>query len=161
LEFILDGGQCPVGVESTIIKPEKEFISILRYGGISEEEVESVTGLPVKKISGAEIESPGQLPYHYSPNTRLILKEKIDSSELKEDVGFIFFKNPNFKIDKINSIVLSKDGNLNEVAVNIFAALHKFDDMTFKYILVEKVPMQGIGKAIMDRIEKASKKFSN
>ena len=103
VDMILDGGKCSVGIESTIIKIENGVPIILRHGGLPVDEIEKVAGkvisniLPNKNIEGAGdnngLESPGQLPYHYSPLTPLVLFEDFDEINITGlKAGLILFK---------------------------------------------------------------------
>ncbi len=156
VDLILDGGNCEVGVESTIVKIDEKGASILRFGGISLEDIEKHIG-HVEKASSTVYESPGQLASHYAPATSLVLIER-DIPE-NDDAAYLAFKEKpvhHFKAVE----VLSPSGNLQEAATNLFAALHRLDRCGASIIYAEPVPEIGLGRAIMDRLRKASKKNS-
>jgi len=159
IELILDGGKCQVGVESTIIKVEKERVILLRPGGIPVEDIESVAG-PVEKASeSGKPEAPGQLPYHYSPETKIKIVNNIaEYKEVDDDTAILLFKN-NSIIEMNDSVeILSPKGDLREAASNLFSALHRLDSLGKKLIIAESVPEKGLGLAIMDRLNRAAKK---
>ena len=105
-----------------------------------------------------KIQSPGQLLTHYSPHTRLILvdpEKPIPSTGKK--TGYLAFRKPpqeSFDIVK----VLSPSGDLKEAAANLFKMLHELDESAVDVILAEKIPEEGLGLAIMDRLRKAEHK---
>lgn len=158
VDLILDGGKCSVGIESTIIQYEEENFYLLRHGGISKEEIEKITGkISNKKPNAEKPNSPGQLPFHYSPNTPLKFYDESLLDESKK-IGALFFREKiddfNYKIER----VLSPSGNLREAAANLFLMLHEFETLDLDLILVEKIDQSGLGSAIMDRLTKAVNK---
>lgn len=165
IDMILDGGKCKVGIESTIIKIENGMPVLLRHGGLPIEEIESIVGKVKQTINaensicGENPESPGQLPYHYSPTTPLILAEditKVKTGNLK--AGLLSFTKPRNDLPFLKIEILSETGNMREAAANFFACLHNLDESGLDIIYAEKVSLNGLGKAIMDRLAKASKK---
>ncbi|MCM8804768.1 MAG: L-threonylcarbamoyladenylate synthase [Candidatus Omnitrophica bacterium] len=155
IELIIDGGKCPVGIESTVIDLTTDRNIILRPGGIPKEDIEKVIG-EVEIIEKTEkISSPGQLPYHYSPKTPLkILK---DYKEVKDGIkaALLAFKKPLYKEKFLKIEILSEKGDIREAASNFFSSLHKLDEEGLDIIYAEPVPEEGLGIAIMDRLKKA------
>ena len=152
IKFILDGGISKIGLESTIIDLTSSP-KILRPGSITVKKINKVLKSKIKiekKIK--KIKSPGQLKSHYSPGIPLSFKTK--SSKKNEAVVGLGKK---FKIKK-NYFNLSKNGNLNEAANNLYKTLRKIKNSGFKSIAVNKIPNVGIGIAINDRLKKASNK---
>ena len=152
VKFILDGGQCKIGLESTIVdltgKP-----TILRQGIITREEINKILR---KKITVNKkpktIKGPGQLKLHYSPGIPILM----DTIQPKKNEAFITF-GKKFK-DSKNHFNLSKNDNLNEAANNLYKMMRKIKKRNFKSIAVCKIPDFGIGRAINDRLKKASYK---
>lgn len=161
VDLILDGGRCSVGVESTIIQFHEGNFYLLRHGGLAKEEIEKQIGeIKSGKIDVSKPNAPGQLPFHYSPNTPLYFyNEKYLDPQKK--IGLISFKekknNFNFAFNK----VLSHDGNLHEAASNLFLFLHELEKENLDLILVEPVEEKGLGRAIMDRLRKATFRFTS
>ncbi len=156
---ILDGGACVVGVESTIIKIENDAFHLLRPGGVPVEEIERIVGRVQVAVYGALTEAPGQLPYHYAPSTPVALIERIEEYQLEDpDAVFLFFREPLFAIPAGRCEVLSPSGSISEAAANLFSGLHRLDGLHKKIIYAEEVPSEGLGRAIMDRLVKASKR---
>lgn len=155
--MIIDGGQCHVGIESTIISAAGEGITLLRPGGIPVEAIEEAAKIKViLPEHGSKPQAPGQLPYHYSPEKPVHLVDRIH-----EDIpgaGLLFFMKPSFSCPAGRSLVLSETGNLREAAANLFAHLHSLDSMKIDSIYAERVPEKGLGLGIMDRLTKASMK---
>ena len=160
ISYILDGGECTVGLESTIIGfDEEENIIIHRIGGISIEEI--------KKISGDKItlqtketdlpDAPGQLKSHYATHTPLYLgniDELIKKNKEKKMAVISFSKNCD-DVDIKNQFVLSPSGNLEEAAKNLFKVLRKTDELNVDIVIAELLPEKGLGRAINDRLKRA------
>jgi L-threonylcarbamoyladenylate synthase len=160
VDLILDGGPCPVGVESTILSFLEEKPRLLRPGGVLLEEIESIIG----KVEISPIEdrpsAPGMLPRHYAPRTPIVLdwsKKNFDSYKNKK-IGLLAFKEQkNFlKFHQIE--VLSKKGDFREAAANLFSAIRRLDAHHLDLILAESIPEVGLGRAIMDRLRRATSK---
>ena len=164
IDMIIDGGPCTVGVESTIIKIEDSRTILLRPGGISLEQLEPVTGPVITGENLSDItEAPGQLPYHYSPSKIVRIFESAEAMDFSsEDTAFLLFRECDRNIiepaDPANIEILSPSGDLREAAANIFSALHRLDSLPVSRIHAEAIPETGLGRAIMDRLKKASKK---
>lgn len=155
--LILDGGNCEVGLESTIISRGDAGWNILRPGGISRDDLEEIIG-PLKKVEspGERPEAPGQLPWHYSPSSTLTVVPRItDPMKSDKKAGCLFFEKPDGDLHERHGF-LSHDGNLNEAAANLFSELHRLDDLGLEQIYVEEVPEHGAGLAIMDRLRRAA-----
>ena len=152
IKFILDGGQCKIGLESTIIDLTNKP-TILRQGIIT---IEKIHKILKKKIivnkKPKTIKSPGQLKLHYSPGIPILMNKKYP----KKDGAFITF-GKKFKGGK-NHYNLSKNDNLKEAANNLYKTMRKIKKRNFKSITVCKIPDLGIGRAINDRLRKASYK---
>jgi len=157
VNMVLDGGPCQVGVESTIISfVEKEPV-LLRPGGLSLEEIEFIIGkVLVFKGSSDKPMAPGQLLQHYSPRTplRLIPTGEIPATQGKS--GWLGLQNPPSGFAVVE--VLSQKGDLKEAAANFFAAMRRLDEKNLDLILAQPVPDQGLGRAINDRLYRASYK---
>ncbi|MDH3381855.1 MAG: L-threonylcarbamoyladenylate synthase [Flavobacteriaceae bacterium] len=160
IPYILDGGSCDKGIESTVVGFENGKIIIYRLGAISLEMIAEVSKEVIIRDTEEEKPlSPGMVPHHYSPHTKLILTDKpeeIVKFYKDDEVAFIGFKNKLNCIPDENQLVLSSDGNLNEAAQNLYHALHLMDDKNLKVIVAEKMPNEGIGKSINDRLTRAS-----
>ena len=159
IPYILDGGPCSVGIESTIIDFTKEEVQVLRLGGLTVEAIEEVLGYKVKKIrtSSSRPEAPGMLTAHYSPGCPVVLGN-IQSEYKKRGVknpGFITFgeMTPPAPGPEFN---LSTDGKLSEAAKNLFSALRFFADKKVDVVFAAYLPENGLGRAINDRLKRAA-----
>lgn len=150
IDAVLDGGACPVGLESTILSLVTPQARILRPGGVTADAIAGVLGTPV--MSGADtgvLTSPGQLASHYAPDASLRLNA--DSPEADEIwLGF----GPDCEGA---DMTLSASGDLSEAAANLFAALRLLDARSSgRRIAVAPIPENGLGEAINDRLVRAA-----
>jgi len=161
VDIILDGGNTTIGVESTIIKVNEEGFVLLRHGGIPIEEIQKVAGKINQKVNeNNNPQSPGQLPFHYSPCIPIYFIGEVDKSKLKnKKLGGLFFSNnkTNFHFNTIK--ILSPTGNYYEAAANLFLYLHELESSNIDLILAEKIPEENLGKAIMDRLKRSVNKY--
>lgn len=159
ISYILEGGSCEKGIESTIIGFENNKPILYRVGAISIEEIEKVTGkIKTKNTASASPEAPGMLSKHYSPKTKFIVSENISDNiekNLNKNIGFLLFKNMTQDLTTDKYIQLSLIEDINEAAQNLYAAMHQLDAMNFDAIYAEKVPEKGIGISINDRLFRA------
>ena len=159
IKYILDGGDCAVGIESTIIGFENEVPMVYRLGGLNLEKIESVIGkVSVQLNSSSNPKAPGQLQSHYAPTKKMKLGNINDLLRLygTERVGVITFQKHMENIDGDHQIILSPTGNLEEAAQKLFASLRTLDKNDIDMILAEEVPDVGLGKAINDRLRRAA-----
>lgn len=159
VDFILDGGPCAVGLESTIVSFVEKEPQLLRPGGISLEEIESIIGnVTVRSRNKGKPDAPGMLPRHYSPRTPILLdwSAKDVSRFNNQKVGFLAFRqiHPSLTFHQVE--ILSQSGDLREAASNLFGAIRRLDASGLDLILAESVPETGLGRAIMDRLRRAS-----
>jgi len=153
IKLILDGGKTKIGLESTIVDLTDK-ISILRPGGITIEQLEEVLHCKIKlKRLLKNIKSPGQLGLHYSPGIPVRLNAKYP----KKNEAFLQFSEK--AKNKNNYFTLSKSGNMKEAAKNLFSILRLIKKKGYSSIAVGKIPNQGLGLAINDRLKRASKKW--
>ena len=158
IPYILDGGDCSVGIESTIIGFENETPVLYRPGGLSLEKVQQVTGKIVTRSSTARTLAPGMLKTHYAPNKKMFIgsiQELLNKYDTNS-AGVLSFKDTFSGISSERQLQLSLTGDLREAAQNLFASLRKLDSMDIKYIFAEQVPAHGLGIAINDRLKRAA-----
>lgn len=149
--LILDGGPCPVGVESSVLDLTGADAVLLRPGGVTREEIEGVVG-PVR-LATAEtpVAAPGMLASHYAPSQPL----RLDATSVAPDEGLIAFGDTPLP-GAACTINLSPHGDLREAAANLFAALHALDRADVRAIAVMAIPETGLGVAINDRLRRAA-----
>jgi len=151
IKYVLDGGRCQIGLESTIInllsKP-----TILRFGGLDISKIEKTLKKKVLiKTNLKKKIAPGQFPLHYSPGIPL----RINAKKSKKNEAFVLIKKR--KTTFKNYYYLSKNNNLQQSAKNLYTILRKIKKDGYKKIAVEKIQNKGIGKTINDRLNRASK----
>ncbi|MGM0508204.1 MAG: L-threonylcarbamoyladenylate synthase [Fusobacteriota bacterium] len=158
VDMIIDGDQCEMGVESTVLDLTKKNPIVLRPGAISVEKLEEVIGkVEIYNRKTKNPTAPGQLPSHYSPRTPLkIFKGEISKEDKNKKIGVLSFKGNDLGINYDKIEILSKKGDMIEAASRLFELLHDLDKSNIDIIYAEQIPEVGIGRAIMDRIYKAS-----
>jgi L-threonylcarbamoyladenylate synthase len=150
IKFILDGGQCNIGLESTIVDLTKHP-SILRKGVVTKEKINKILNKKITFSKSKKItKAPGQFRLHYSPGIPIYLNK----TKIRKNGAFIVF-GKKFNNNK-NSYNLSQNGNLREAANNLYKVMRKIKNKKYNSISVCKIPNTGIGKAINDRLKKAS-----
>ena len=150
--MILDGGSCTQGIESTILSLLEKRPQLLRHGSVSLEEIQNVIGEVESNIDPTERPlSPGQLPSHYAPKTRLQFVRDAAPPGDSERVGLLAM-GPTLASGYAAIEVLSESGELREAACNLFAALRRLDERQLDRIVCEFAPQQGLGNAINDRL---------
>ncbi|HEU0274867.1 MAG TPA: L-threonylcarbamoyladenylate synthase [Candidatus Udaeobacter sp.] len=155
--LIIDAGPTAYGIESTIIAVRGNRIEILRLGPITPEQLAPFGHIHVDRAP-EKVSAPGQLPSHYAPKTSLRLINNAESLALPASyrVGLLAW-NPLIRGEHFAVVrTLSKRQDLREAASNLFRCLRELDDCGLDLIVAERVPAQGIGSAILDRLERAS-----
>ncbi len=151
IKYVLEGGKSSIGLESTIIDIRNRP-KILRLGGLENSIIEKALN---KKIlinnKSKRILSPGQFKLHYSPGIPIRLHFK----EIKKNEAVLFITKK--KENKSNYYFLSKKGDLREAARNLYSTLRKIKKNKYKSIAVARIPNEGLGKTINDRLIRASK----
>ena len=151
VRYVLNGGKCNIGVESTIINLTNKP-SLLRFGGLEISKIEKILKKKISiNINSKKRIAPGQFPLHYSPGVPL----RVNVKKSKSNEAFVLIKKRN--INSKNYYYLSKKKNLKEAAKNLYSILRKIKKDGYKMIAVEKIPNIGIGKTINDRLNRASK----
>ena len=159
VDLILDGGPCRVGVESTVLSLAGSKPVLLRPGGVPLEEIRALVGeVDVETMAGDKPMSPGQLLRHYATRTTLVLDPKPKSLPAGKKIGLLSFEKSLDASPFAAVEVLSASGNLREAAANLFSALRRLDEKGLDMIAAYSVPNEGLGRAINDRLFKASQK---
>ena len=162
IPYILDGGPCYVGLESTIVLPLENELHIYRKGGISQEILEDFLQIPVKfvgQLNLPEISSPGTLSVHYSPITKFEINNSDETYDYeKENTLFLRFQNHHEDYPTKNQLILSESGNINEAACHLFDFMRILDERKEKLIVAQALPENGLGMAINDRLSRAAAK---
>lgn len=156
IPYILDGGACQVGIESTIIGFDSGLPIVYRLGGLTIEAIESVVGkVYANGHSTSNPVAPGQLQQHYSPSTKIVVGniEELLLKHANEEVAVLSFQK-SYPVK--HQEILSLTGDLDEAAQHLFAAMRTLDRLSVSLILAEQVPNHGLGRAINDRLQRAA-----
>lgn len=164
--LIIADGACAVGLESTILDLTETEPFILRYGGITADDLEATLGASPKFYQPEPdhaIKSPGQLLKHYAPQTKL----RLNAVDVAPDEALLAFGSTKFMgirgggyahtLPEERFLNLSEGGDLTEAAHNLFSYLRKLDETNASSIAVMPIPNRGIGFAINDRLSRAAK----
>lgn len=172
---IIDGGDCSVGLESTVVDITSDIPTILRPGGITEAMLKSVVGevhidpALVSKDTTLKPKSPGMKYTHYSPNAEVIIVKGSQDAVVDEinlqiqqckdqnlAVGVLATDETANLFDCEHVLSVGSLSDLSTVASNLFEALRKFDDYKMDRVYSVAFPESGIGEAIMNRLEKSA-----
>lgn len=157
IPYILDGGPTNVGVESTIVGYENDGPVVFRLGGLAIEQMENVIGkVSVQLNQSSNPQSPGMLKSHYAPRKKLTIIEPGQLPITGTNTGVIAFDTYLPGIDRDKQVLLSATGNIDEAAKNLFAAMRTLDASNVDEIVAVKFPDTGLGRAINDRLKRAS-----
>ena len=159
IPYILDGGNCEVGLESTIVGEENGEIIIYRLGGLSVDAIESIAGsVSIQLNQSSNPKAPGQLKSHYAPKKPVLTGnvEELYHSHSHLKMGFIIFGEPS--IDLKGNLVknLSSTQNYREAAANLFSFLRELDESDVDIIICAILPGMDLGLAINDRLRRAA-----
>lgn len=160
LPFVLDGGACTVGIESTILDISGPRPVILRQGGIPQEDLEAHLGYALEsRSSSSQPEAPGMTHSHYSPGCPVVLMEgrAFPGEGYRSGDHVIRFKTLLEDVPKEAQIVLSTGGDVREAASQLFKALHDASRTNPRVIWAECAPNTGVGRAINDRLRRAAR----
>jgi L-threonylcarbamoyladenylate synthase len=156
IEYILDGGPCLVGIESTIVGMLNNRVTVFRLGGLSIEEIEKVVGkVDIMLHSSSNPQAPGQLQSHYAPSKKVIIGNISDRlQQFSPHTTAVLSFQHNYSVPY--QFILSPSGSLTEAAKNLFLAVRQLDKLPVDTILTELVPNEGLGRAINDRLTRAA-----
>jgi len=164
IDYILDDGDCSVGIESTIITIDNGTPKVLRLGGLSLERIADVLGFPVLEHlnQNSNPQAPGQLDQHYSPRCKLIALNTMPAEDIDPSVSIIYFskqeaqRSSDYNSSDGSHYYLSDSGDTNQAASNLFSTLRRLDQDNQKVAYFEWAPNEGLGRAINDRLQRAA-----
>ncbi|MFG2972533.1 L-threonylcarbamoyladenylate synthase [Streptomyces sp. NPDC048331] len=162
VDFVLDGGSCQVGVESTIVDVTGETLSILRPGGVTREDLEAVLGHPVAVPSTSGVRVPGQHPSHYAPRARVVLVEPeqvVAEAELAQEAGHQVgvFLPPSLADATVKAhAVVALPGSLDAYAHGLYGFLRELDQQGCDLIVASLPVEEGLGLAVANRLRRAA-----
>ncbi|MFB7648974.1 L-threonylcarbamoyladenylate synthase [Streptomyces sp. NPDC056085] len=161
VDFVLDGGPCEVGVESTIVDVTGEVPSILRPGGVTREELEAVLARPIAVPATSSVRVPGQHPSHYAPRARVILVEAdklVAEAERAQERGHqvgVFLPSAAATPSKVHAVV-TLPSSLAAYARGLYGFLRELDERGCDLIIASLPAEEGLGLAIANRLRRAA-----
>lgn len=165
VDFMIDGGESNIGIESTIVKVIDNIPHVLRPGSITAEEIEKISGKVILDYEKINNNIPSSKYSHYKPNSKCVLVYNEDNEKMIKEIKELAKKYQNPLIvsttenmsnyDVKNIINIGSRNNLEEIAKNIFSTLRKVDEFSADIVIFEGVETKGIGIAIMNRLKKA------
>lgn len=161
IDYILDGGACEVGLESTIVGEENGKIIIYRLGGLSIEDIENCIGqkVEIQLNQSSNPKAPGQLKSHYAPRKPFVLGDfkTLLPNYSNQKIGLLTFGQSALEY---NSSYLQKNlspsGDYKEAAIHLFSYLRDLDESDVDVIIAEPLPDVDLGRAINDRLRRAA-----
>ncbi|MER6031000.1 L-threonylcarbamoyladenylate synthase [Streptomyces sp. NPDC001851] len=162
VDFVLDGGPCEVGVESTIVDATGESPSILRPGGVTREDLEAVLGSPLAVHSTSRVRVPGQHPSHYAPRARVVLVEPekvVAEAELTQEMGHRVgvLLPPSLADAPVKAhAVVTVPGVMAAYARGLYGFLRELDQQGCDLIVASLPVEEGLGLAIANRLRRAA-----
>ena len=150
VEFVLDGGPVPIGIESTVVGFGRDRPILLRAGAISRAQIEAIVGTLAAPIADS-ITAPGQLKRHYAPKTPL----RLEARDVGPEEALLAFGSPELPDARVVRN-LSPSGDLKEAAAHLFAMMRELDATGSAAIAVMPIPNEGLGEAINDRLRRAA-----
>lgn len=159
IPYILDGGPCHIGVESTIVGFENGRCVVHRLGGVTVEALEAVIGPVLLEVSqNSNPAAPGMLDTHYAPRKPLYLGDlqQLQAHFTDQKTGIIRLRPESGVASNPYDIALSGIGDVSEAAQHLFAAMRRLDAADIDLILAEWMPEKGLGRAMNDRLRRAA-----
>ncbi|MFE2485137.1 L-threonylcarbamoyladenylate synthase [Streptomyces mirabilis] len=162
VDFVLDGGPCEVGVESTIVDATAEIPSNLRPGGVTREDLQAVLGFPLAVLTSSRVRVPGQHPSHYAPRARVVLVEPekvVAEAEFAQEPGHRVgvFLPPSFAGAPVRvHAVVAVPGSLAAYARGLYGSLRELDQQGCDLIIAYLPALEGLGLAIANRLRRAA-----
>ncbi|MGW7664248.1 L-threonylcarbamoyladenylate synthase [Streptomyces sp. NPDC054756] len=162
VDFVLDGGACEVGVESTIVDATGEIPTILRPGGVTREDLEAVLGCTLAVPASSHIRVPGQHPSHYAPRARVVLVEPekvVAEAELARELGHrvgVFLPAALGGSEVKAHAVVQVPGSIAAYARGLYGYLRELDQRGCDLIVASLPAEEGLGLAIANRLRRAA-----
>lgn len=160
IPLVLDGGTCTFGLESTIVGMKDDAVVVYRLGSIDLDTLAVQLGYIPKLMNQATDSpvAPGMVKFHYAPDTPLFYMDKHLIPQ--ENTGYIFLKDIPNGFPEAQCIALSKDGELKEIGRNLYSVLRAMDKRGYRCLYIERPMEKGLGLTIIDRLNRATAKFS-
>lgn len=164
--FVLDGGKCPIGIESTVVALEElkdsggVVVRLLRPGTISLEQLEETVQMPIRYehriAENHAASSPGQQKKHYSPRTPLVFIDELSQPVQPEQLGLIVFSDADPQMLRAAQVCsLGEPEDASQACRQLYSTLRSMDELGLDLIAVQRCEEKGIGRALMDRLRRA------
>lgn len=161
VDLVLDGGSCPIGIESTIVDLSSTIVRILRPGAITERAVRRVLGVPVTSTQVGGVHCPGRKPSHYAPRARVVLASQAQAAQEVEKwqasgqrVGVLASRRPPALSEDVTWLSLT--GDIREQARQLYQRLRQADHLGLQVLVAVMPPDVGLGHALRDRLRRAA-----
>lgn len=161
VDLVLDGGPCPIGIESTIVDLSSTMVRILRPGAITERAVRRVLGVPVTSTQVGGVHCPGRKPSHYAPRARVVLASQAQAAQEVEKwqasgqrVGVLASRRPTALSEDVTWLSLT--GDIREQARQLYQCLRQADHLGLQVLVAVMPPDVGLGHALRDRLRRAA-----
>lgn len=161
VDLVLDGGRCPIGIESTIVDLSSTTARILRPGAITERALRRALGTPVLPARTGSVRCPGRKPSHYAPRARVILVSRDDAERRVEEwhkrgrrVGILAPRRPTALPENVTWLRLT--GDIREQARALYHRLRQADHLGLQVLVAVMPPDVGLGHALRDRLRRAA-----
>jgi L-threonylcarbamoyladenylate synthase len=155
VDYILDGGPCQVGIESTVLSLGEDIPLLLRPGGVSREQLEKLVG-PIRTAledkPGEAHASPGLHPRHYSPRTRLLL---VENGEVPQQGSGAYLQLTTPPRRRVTDII-AMPHTAQAYAAKLYSVLHALDTLAYDWIAAEAPPSTPGWEAVLDRLQRAA-----
>ncbi|WP_189257893.1 L-threonylcarbamoyladenylate synthase [Lentzea flava] len=162
VDFVLDGGPCQVGVESTIVDVTGDVPAVLRPGGVTREDLEAVLGMSLAVPETSHVRVPGQHPSHYAPNARVVLVEPekivVEAEHAQEQghrVGVFLPPELGGEPIDVHAVVRVPD-SMPAYARGLYGFLRELDEQGCDLIIASLPVEAGLGLAIANRLRRAA-----
>jgi L-threonylcarbamoyladenylate synthase len=162
VDFVLDGGPCEVGVESTIVDVTGDVPSVLRPGGVTREDLEAVLGRPLAVHSTSRVRVPGQHPSHYAPRARVVLVEPeqvVAEARLAQESGHrvgVLLPSAFAGVPVRAHAVVAVPGSMDAYARELYGSLRELDRQGCDLVVASLPAEEGLGLAIANRLRRAA-----
>lgn len=159
IRYILEGGACDAGIESTIIGFPNNKPTLYRAGAIDIADIEKTIGVKLNKPDKVT-RTPGMHKKHYSPFTPVLTVDDIDF-EIKRNsglnIGVVTYNAYTDQLPIDNQVMLGTTDDMTVAMNKLYATLHDMDSKRYDLIIAKRFPANGLGVAINDRLDRASK----
>lgn len=164
IPYILDGGPCSLGLESTIVGLSDNRLIVYRLGAITVEELAATYDgiVEIRNKDAHQPNAPGMLPYHYAPRTQLVLSTNVSADiDTHKDINMAVIHYTALHdrhLTHPQSKQLKMKGGYKKIAQSIYEILHELDQQGLDLIIVERFPDENLGRTLNDRLSRGAER---